>query len=284
MNVPNNTLKCSGLTEQKDGTELARAKGNRNIVPFRFRSVFPGNCSDWVLEHELVAFGVLHVQSGRFDGWYFDHDEAAEMLDFFRNEFPGNEFELVGRVGCGWGWQMMGANAIAFVIPGEPQGKGPSIARLQEVFVYQPQTGVLSWRVRMGARGIPGSKAGSGSAQGYQVVGVDGRRNLFVHRIAWAIHYGEWPAGEVDHINGDRSDNRIANLRDVATHQNHQNMRKARSDNKTGLLGVSPHKGRFRAQIQADGRKRWIGEFDTAQAAYSAYVNAKRELHSHGTI
>ncbi len=97
MNVPNNTLKCSGLTEQKDGTELARAKGNRNIVPFRFRSVFPGNCSDWVLEHDLVAFGVLHVQSGRFDGWYFDHDEAEEMLDFFRNEFPGNEFELVGR-------------------------------------------------------------------------------------------------------------------------------------------------------------------------------------------
>lgn len=173
---------------------------------------------------------------------------------------------------------------IAFVVPGEPQGKGPSIARLREVFSYTPESGFLHWRIGMGSRGRPGARAGSLSAQGYLVVGVDGLRNLFAHRVAWAVHYGSWPAGEVDHINGDRTDNRIANLRDVATRENHQNMRKARRDNKTGLLGVSPRKGRFRSQIQVAGKKRWLGEFDTAEAAHAAYVDAKRKLHSHGTL
>ena len=173
---------------------------------------------------------------------------------------------------------------ITFTIPGEPQGKGPSIGRLREVFSYTPESGFLHWRVCMGTRGRPGARAGSLSAQGYLVVGVDGCRNLFAHRVAWAVHHGSWPAGEVDHINGDRTDNRISNLRDVSTHQNHQNMRNARQDNKTGLLGVSMHKGRFRAQIQAAGKKRWLGEFDTPEAAHAAYVSAKRELHPHGTL
>lgn len=173
---------------------------------------------------------------------------------------------------------------VSFTIPGEPQGKGPSIDRLRQVLSYCPVTGHLHWRVTMGTRARAGQRAGSLSAQGYLVVGLDGLRNLFAHRIAWAIHHGRWPAGEIDHIDGDRTDNRMANLRDVATHENHQNMRKARSDNKVGILGVSRHKGRFRAQIQAQGKKRWLGEFDTAEAAHEAYLAAKRQLHSHGTL
>lgn len=173
---------------------------------------------------------------------------------------------------------------VSFIIPGQPQGKGPGISRLRELLSYSPETGGLFWLIDRGPRARVGQRAGSLSAQGYCVVGVDGHHNLFAHRIAWAIYHGSWPAGEVDHINGDRTDNRISNLRDVATHQNHQNMRKARRDNKTGLLGVSMCKGRYRAQIQADGKKRWLGEFDTPEAAHAAYISAKRVLHSHGTL
>lgn len=174
---------------------------------------------------------------------------------------------------------------IAFTVPGAPQGKGgPSVERLREVLSYYPDSGFLYWRQEMGRRGKVGARAGSLSAQGYLVLGVDGMRNLFAHRIAWAIHQGAWPDGEIDHINGNRIDNRMQNLRVVATRQNHQNMRRARSDNKLGLLGVSPRGDRFRAQIQVDGKKRWLGEFDTAEAASAAYLAAKRVLHSHGTL
>jgi hypothetical protein len=174
---------------------------------------------------------------------------------------------------------------IRLTIPGAPQGKGRvPVERLVELFSYEPESGALCWRVDRGQRARKGEAAGSVSQQGYRVVGFDGLRNVFAHRIAWAMQTGAWPDKEIDHIDGDRTNNAWANLRLATTAQNHQNMRRARSDNKAGLLGVSPRGSRFRAQIQVGGKKRWLGEFDTPEEAANAYIAAKRQLHTHGTL
>jgi hypothetical protein len=99
--------------------------------------------------------------------------------------------------------------------------------------------------------------------------------------------YGKWPEGEIDHINGNKADNRICNLRDVDRSTNQQNAKKAQSNNKSaGLLGVSLHKSRnkFRAQITYDKKRHHIGYFDTAELAYAAYLSEKRRRHAGCTI
>lgn len=177
------------------------------------------------------------------------------------------------------------SDCIEFHVPGKPEGKGRgiSIDRLREVIDYSPDTGELRWKIRVGMRGRVGEIAGA-EHKGYIEFGLDGIRGIKAHRVAWAITHGNWPDGEIDHINGCKTDNRIGNLRIVSTAQNHQNMRSARCDNKTGLLGVDIHKGRPRAQIQVGGKKKILGYFPTIEAAHAAYVEAKRNLHTHGTL
>ncbi len=88
----------------------------------------------------------------------------------------------------------------------------------------------------------------------------------------------------MDHLNGDASDNRLANLRDVPQEVNQQNQRRANADSKTGLLGASPRGPRFQAAITTQGDRRYLGLFDTAEEAHQAYLTAKRQLHAGCTI
>lgn len=90
--------------------------------------------------------------------------------------------------------------------------------------------------------------------------------HALAHRVAWAIHYGEWPAHHIDHINGNRSDNRIENLRDVRQAVNNRNA-KRRKDNSSGFAGVYKYKNRWIAHLRIDGRQEVIGRFDTAEEA-----------------
>jgi hypothetical protein len=92
--------------------------------------------------------------------------------------------------------------------------------------------------------------------------------------------HGAWPDGCIDHINGQKADNRISNLRKVTHAVNMQNQHRAARTSKTGLLGVSPNKTRFVANINVDGRRVYLGSFATAHDAHSAYLSAKRELHA----
>lgn len=98
--------------------------------------------------------------------------------------------------------------------------------------------------------------------------------------------HGEWPNGEVDHINGHRDDNRISNLRVLSSMQNKQNQRNPRSDNTTGYLGVTwlKREQRYRAGIQHQGRFIHVGTFKTAEEAHAAYVERKRLIHEACTI
>jgi hypothetical protein len=148
--------------------------------------------------------------------------------------------------------------------------------RLRELLHYDPATGIFTWRI--GRRSA--LKAGCFRSDGYLYITVDGRQRLS-HRLAWLWMTSDWPSGTIDHIDGNPSNNRFENLRDVTIAENIQNRRKARVDSKTGVLGVSFDKRRnkFRAAIKFEGRRLYLGQFVTAESAHAAYVEAKRRLH-----
>lgn len=165
---------------------------------------------------------------------------------------------------------------------------------LRALLEYEPDTGAFRWKVdrRMGrtGKGHLISKAGAiaggiSKGTGYRQIVVLTKHYL-EHRLAHFWMTGKWPEGQVDHINGNRQDNRWINLRDVPENINKQNLRRARSDSKTGIQGVNfnPRKNKFVARIRTGGHQQTIGYFDCAQAAHSAYLYAKRALHEGCTI
>lgn len=144
---------------------------------------------------------------------------------------------------------------------------------------YDAARGVFTWRT--GRPGVGrGSIAGSHHRQlGYTYIGIGGAKFLS-HRLAWFYVHGEWPPETIDHINGDKADNRIANLRCVSKAINNQNRHRVRRDNRVGITGVSlTVEGRYRARISLDGNARLLGHFDTPDEAAAAYIKAKRLLH-----
>ncbi|MFY7913560.1 MAG: HNH endonuclease [Rubrivivax sp.] len=107
---------------------------------------------------------------------------------------------------------------------------------------------------------------------------------LLAHHIAWAIHHGTWPTFEIDHINGNRSDNRILNLRELPDNQNSQNLRHAKKNSHLGVLGVSQLGNRYVARITVDRQQQYLGLFATSAEAHQAYVAAKRIHHPGNTL
>ena len=159
------------------------------------------------------------------------------------------------------------------------------LATLKRLLKYDPATGVFTWLVWRPNGVKAGDVAGFIESNGYRVISLY-RKFYKAHRLAWFYMTGEWPKNELDHVNGVRTDNRLANLRAADRSLNKQNMRKARRDNRTGLLGVYEQNGRFRAGIKVRGekRRRHLGTFATAQDAHVAYLAAKRALHEGCTI
>ena len=122
-----------------------------------------------------------------------------------------------------------------------------------------------------------GSSAGTLRKDGYVGVFIKGTYQ-FAHRIIWEMYYGEIPEGLViDHINGDRADNRLENLRMCTFQENHFNRGK-QSNNKSGYKGVSWHKQKQKwvAQIKLDGRNKFLGFFDDPAKAYARYCEVAR--------
>lgn len=156
--------------------------------------------------------------------------------------------------------------------------------RARELLDYDPETGVFTRRLQR-MKFAKGSVAGYSTSLGYIDIGVD-RRKYKAHRIAWLITHGSWPVSELDHINGDKTDNRLVNLRESTRSLNIQNTRVARRNNGTGVLGVHWNKKlkKFSAKISVAGKARYLGSFQTAEAAHQAYLVAKRQLHPGNTI
>ena len=154
----------------------------------------------------------------------------------------------------------------------------PSVQRVREAFSYDPDTGHLVWRIRTSNRAAIGKEAGSPDGQGYRILMLD-KCLLRTHRVAWAHFHGDWPKGFIDHINGNRSDNRINNLRDVSNAVNLQNSMKIQRNNTTGFRGVwiERKSGVFVAEMSMNRKKYTLGRFKTAEEAAAAYAKAKVE-------
>lgn len=151
-----------------------------------------------------------------------------------------------------------------------------SAEEARQLLSYNPETGTFTWRVGRGKARV-GSVAGTPCSGGYFQIRIYGRI-YSAHRLAWLLTHGVWPENQIDHINGRRDDNRLCNLRLATRSENNRNA-KRRSDNTSGVKGVSFDKARdrWRAQIRVSGRNRHMGYHKTPEEAYAAYCKAAAE-------
>lgn len=154
-----------------------------------------------------------------------------------------------------------------------------TLARLREMISYDSERGLFTWRQRPRRTNIPaGTPCGRLDRYGYAYIQLDGR-NLLAHRLAWALHYGQIPDQEIDHINGLKADNRIGNLRLATAVENAAN-KGMTVKNTSGHKGVTMHKGgKWQAQLQHAGKTHYLGLFSDVMQAAAAYNTKARELH-----
>jgi hypothetical protein len=170
----------------------------------------------------------------------------------------------------------------------------PTPEELRQLLRYEPETGKLYWLERplemfrdewlgkaWNTRWAGEEGLATPDSYGYlrgEIHGV----SFFAHRVAWALTHGDWPIEQIDHINGQRDDNRIANLRCVSHAENQKNSA-LRKDNTTGRTGVHWHKkcGKWVAVIGVDGRPLHLGYFERFEDAVAAREKAEIEHGFH---
>lgn len=160
----------------------------------------------------------------------------------------------------------------------KPRCSALTHTRVRDLLDYDPETGKFFWRVNI-SHGTVGKEAGAVHALGYVEVSID-TKSYKAHRLAWLYVFGHWPEHEIDHVNGVRDDNRLANLRQATRVQNMQNKTRYKS-NKSGTIGVYFHKktGKWVSAIQSAGKRKHLGVFNSIDQASAAYQTAKREMH-----
>lgn len=157
--------------------------------------------------------------------------------------------------------------------------------RLRELLHYDVDAGIFTRLIRSTNSVQIGDVAGSINSNGYHKIRVDGVEE-FSHHLAWLYVYNVWPKDQIDHIDGNRANNRIVNLREATPAQNMQNQHKARRDSDSGLLGAYfDKKGNcWCSQIKSNGKSYGLGSFDTKEDAHLAYLAAKSKLHEFGNL
>ena len=172
----------------------------------------------------------------------------------------------------------------------------PSVELLRQILEYNPDSGVLVWKHREESSFIPRdgrtpshmanawNSANSGRialasvAKNKYLRGAINGSCFYAHRVAWAIHCGEWPEHDIDHINGIRSDNRICNLRAVSRSENLKN-RMISSNNTSGTMGVSYSKHHKLWSVTIGDNH--IGWFSSKEDAVTARKEAETRLNYH---
>jgi hypothetical protein len=157
----------------------------------------------------------------------------------------------------------------------------PPAEILREYLSYDAETGILRWRKRdqPSHQHLVGKEALSGpTSRGYKRGGLFGR-NVMAHRVIWKMVYGDDPL-EIDHIDGDPTNNRLSNLRSVTRQDNVRNVRR-KVGNKSGCTGVHYRRGYWIASIRHDGRQIELGYFKDKQLAIASRKSAERQFGYH---
>jgi hypothetical protein len=151
---------------------------------------------------------------------------------------------------------------------------------------YDPLTGSFVWKQRISdSRNdkifntrFAGKIAGVKCPRGYIYIRMRDYGFFSASRLAWLYAHGAWPAQEVDHINGNPSDNRLSNLREASRSENGAN-RTIHSNNKSGFKGVTKHRNKWAACVRMNNKRYRLGVFDTPELAHKAYLKKAKELH-----
>lgn len=155
------------------------------------------------------------------------------------------------------------------------------VAEMRELLRYDELRGGFTW-IKLRGR-VPlkllGLAAGGDSGRGYTTINLL-HQKFATHRLVWLWHYGEWPPGMLDHINGDRKDNRVENLRMATTLQNTWNRVRTSGELATGVAKAA-HGDGYHTRIQVPGspERAYLGTFDTEAEACAAYIGAATILH-----
>jgi len=138
---------------------------------------------------------------------------------------------------------------------------------------FNPNTGIFTW-AKSGPKRKVGNIAGYCCEKGYRVICVN-KKSYYAHRVAFAWFYERWPNKQIDHINGNKDDNRISNLREASNQQNQANARR-RKDNTSGFKGVrrAKTKGKWCAYVYVNGKDTYIGTYDSQELAHQGYAKA----------
>lgn len=149
---------------------------------------------------------------------------------------------------------------------------------LREYFSYDPETGLFT-RIKKTWRSVPlGPVGGRISGKGYLHITILGK-HYRAHRLVWLWWYGRWPSKDIDHINGDKLDNRISNLREVTRSQNKANG-KRQANNTSGQKGVCRvRNNKWRAIIVFERKRTVLGTFEKFEDAKRAYIEASAKVH-----
>lgn len=150
--------------------------------------------------------------------------------------------------------------------------------RLKELLHYDQDTGVFT-RISSRLSTCVNKPAGGINYDGYRRIYLDGK-NYFAQRLAFLYVHGSWPSLQMDHINGKRDDNRMANLREATSSENKHNQVLSRK-NKSGFKGVCWHKSakKWQARVMLNGKAQYLGLFENIEDAADATREARNKLH-----
>jgi len=148
--------------------------------------------------------------------------------------------------------------------------------RLREILNYNELTGIFIWKASRGTAKLGSAAGGVHKHSGYVRIRVDGALYL-AHRLVWLYAHGVWPTDQIDHKNLIKTDNSIANLRDVSNRQNQQNLQ-CHANGRLGGTCFHKRNQKWIAQIYISGKKKHLGYFRTEQLAHHAYLKAVAKL------
>lgn len=147
---------------------------------------------------------------------------------------------------------------------------------LLSILDYNSETGIFTWKKRMSSKAMPGDKAGCVKSTGYMMVRINGHY-YYLHRLAWFYHYQEWPTQQIDHIDQNKQNNAISNLRNVDQYTNMSN-RPTMQNNNSGVTGVCycNTTSKWKAYINRNGKRVNLGTFLDRDFAIKARKEAEQ--------